>query len=381
MTGGNGNDVDDDLSSSSDRSYVTTIGINTSWSGSSSSNADDGSTDESENKSSSSSLASSASSSLVESAELDDDNDDREYDDCRWNNGDVDVDDNNLYSSGVRDWTEKVPIGMNLCPWAKLSQKEGRIKYVTCHEEIQTPQEASNVIWNEIETLLGNNRECNSNSERNRSLPPWSTTLVICPHVEAWKNDFEAFEAFVKNFGNGIESEQQPPSQRQSKQRRTASSSITLVPFHPHFVRWRGLPETISAGSKVRCHRGLDGFSKSPGAHPATVLDLRPPGFGRRRVRIRFHDTEIDPTRKTSKTEQCVPVGWVLLNGFGDDHNNNNNNHENNQRPPLPDNAMHRAPYPVVHILRNEDLEGLSIHEISRLKRRNAKRMASETLV
>ena len=379
MVGGNGDDDDagdddDVLSSSSDGSNVTTNAdsTDTSWSDSSS-NADDDSTDESEDESSSSSLASSASSSLVQSTALDDNNDDK-----------------NVYSSSVRDWTEKVPIGMNLCPWAKLSQKEGRIKYVTCHEEIQTPQEASTIIWNEIEKLLGNShRECNSNNNinnnnsqrNNRSLPPWSTTLVICPHVKAWKNDFKAFEAFVNTFGNNGKKSEQPPS--------PPKAGIALVPFHPHFLRWRGLPETVSAGSTVRCHRGLAGFSKSPGAHPATVVDLRPQGFGRRRVRIQFHDTtkgelEPDPTRKMGNTEQCVPVDWVvLLDGCDDDDDDdqNNNKNKNYQWPPLPDNAMHRAPYPVVHILRNEDLEGLSIHEISRLKRRNAKRMASETLV
>jgi hypothetical protein len=357
MDGGNGQSIDDDLSSSSDGSNVTTnadgTDTDTSWSGSSSNSSAD-STDESKDESSSSSLTSSASSSLVDSAPLDDNNDDK-----------------NAYSSSVRDWTEKVPIGMNLCPWAKLSQKKGRIKYVTCHEEIQTPQEASTIIWNEIEKLLGNSQRSN------RSLPPWSTTLVICPHVKVWKSDFKAFEAFVKTFGNkGNESEQQPPTPPQA--------GIALVPFHPHFLRWRGLPETISAGSTVRCHRGLAGFSKSPEAHPATVLDLRPPGFGRRRVRIRFHDTpkgelEPDPKREMGNTEQCVPVEWVvLLDGCGTDDLNKNKNYH---RPPLPDNAMHRTPCPVVHILRNEDLEGLSIHEISQLKRRNAKRMASETLV
>lgn len=78
-------------------------------------------------------------------------------------------------------------------------------------------------------------------------------------------------------------------------------------------------------------------------------------------------------TNARFKTEQCVPVDWVVLEGDNDEEHRLS-------RPPLPDNAMHRAPYPVVHILRTVDLEGLSVHDISRLKRRNAKRMASETL-
>ena len=291
-----------------------------------------------------------------------------------------------FYSSGVRDWTEKVPIGMNLCPWAKLSQKEGRIRYVSCPESVTTPEKAAGVVWEEIDKLRGTPG----------SLPPWSTTLVICPHVEAWKTDFEAFEAFVKEFGThrsegSTDREIASTDNDDDDNDDDSLRAITLVPFHPRFVRWRGLPETIAAGSSVRCHRGLAGFSKSPEAHPATVVDPRPPGFGRRRIRVRFHG---NPPRggaggRNGTAEQCVPVDWVVLesecgNTNNDSGGNNNINNDNTnslqQRPPLPDNNMHRSPYPVVHILRNEDLVAPTIHEISRLKRRNARRMASEIL-
>ena len=109
-------------------------------------------------------------------------------------------DDHDVYASSVREWTQRVPIGMNLCPWAKLSHKDGRIKYTTCL--VNTPKEASEVVWREIENLLGSST---TSDERNHSLPPWSTTLVICPHVTEWENDYTIFESFVKNFINGIE--------------------------------------------------------------------------------------------------------------------------------------------------------------------------------
>ena len=181
------------------------------------------------------------------------------------------------YSSCVREWTEKVPIGMNLCPWAKLSHKKGRIKFVTCHD--QNPHEASKVVWEEIDKLL------------ETPLPAWSTTLVIFPHVETWTNDFAAFGRFVKEFGKEEELDTTTPpiGSIPSKD----FGAITLVPFHPKFLRWRGLPETISTGSKIFCHRGLAGFSKSPGVCPATVIDLTPPGFGRRRIKVRFHEDPI----------------------------------------------------------------------------------------
>lgn len=271
------------------------------------------------------------------------------------------VDDNGVfldeYSSSVRQWTEMVPIGMNLCPWAKVSHREGRIKYVTCHEDIQTPEKASKIVWEEIEKLLGGCCE---------PLPAWSTTLVVCPHVKTWVNDYRVFERFVREFGkeetlNIATCQEQPIGSEQPNSEQVGA--ITLVPFHPQFLRWKGLPDTISNGSKILCHRGLAGFSKSPDVYPATVIELSPKGFGRRRIRVRFHEDQ------TKDKEQCIPLDWVQLSEL-----------EVEERPILPDNAMHRAPYPVIHILRNDDLKSLTIQEISRLKRRNAKRMATETL-
>ena len=272
-------------------------------------------------------------------------------------NDEIIGDDHDVYASSVREWTQRVPIGMNLCPWAKLSHKEGRIKYITCPVGVQTPKEASEVVWREIENLLGSST---TSDERNHSLPPLSTTLVICPHVTEWENDYTAFEGFVKKFGRE-ESSSYGLSKHQSNYPRHSSNAITLVAFHPAFLRWRGLPESISIGCTIRCHKGLAGFSKSPVAHTAIVVDLLPKGFGRRRIRVRFDD------EGSTSIEQCIPVEWVVLP-------------ESEERPPLSDNLMHRAPYPTIHILRNKDLQNLTIHDISRLKRRNAKRMLSEEL-
>ena len=36
---------------------------------------------------------------------------------------------------------------------------------------------------------------------------------------------------------------------------------------------------------------------------------------------------------------------------------------------------MHRAPYPTIHLIRNEDLERLRARDVSRVKRNNARRM------
>jgi len=366
---GEENDDDSSYSSLSSGSFASSgCSTDTSRTIRSNSSSDDGSSDDD-----SSSLASSASPSMA-LLSLSDDHLQKVV--CEWLKTN---DEEEVYSSRVQDWTEKVPIGLNLCPWAKLSHKEGRIKYVTCHKNVQTPQQASSIIWTEIEKLLGEfNNNNNSNAcphhQQTLSLPPWSTSLVICPHVQAWRTDFKAFESFVKNFGSDSSTESYETTTVEKSAAHQRSSAIALVPFHPLFLRWRGLPETISQGSTIRCHRGLVGFSKSPDAHPATVVDLRPQGFGRRRIKVRFHDSKNDSKTNNGKAVQCIPVDWVVVD---DEIENSEKGH---QRPPLPDNAMHRSPYPVVHILRNKDLEALSIHDISRLKRRNAKRMASENI-
>jgi len=258
------------------------------------------------------------------------------------------------FSSCIRKWTEEVPVGMNLCPWAKLSYLQGRIRYVTCHDRI--PHEVSTVVWEEIDNLL------------KTPLPAWSTTLVVCPYVKSWTNDFAVFERFVKEFGK----EEEPYSTTLpiGSMPSVAFRAITLVPFHPQFLRWRGLPETISVDSNIFCHKGLAGFSKSPGVYPAAVVDLMPSGFGRRRIKVRFHGDPKTNQKKRTSYEQCIPVDWVQLSQS-----------EVDERPVLSDNAMHRTPYPVIHILRNEDLKSLTFQEVSRLKRRNAKRMASDTLI
>mmetsp|Transcript_23458 Transcript_23458/g.52166 ORF Transcript_23458/g.52166 Transcript_23458/m.52166 type:complete len:427 (+) Transcript_23458:201-1481(+) len=335
---------------------------------------------------------------------------------------DDDDEDNKVASVSrtVREWTRSVPIGMNLCPWAKLSDKEGRIRYVTCKEEVSNPQQASRVLSKEILRLVQNETKQQQQKEQQqhspaaqgtpsperkdggaheyrdgprckRPLPPWSTTLVICPYVEEWKNDFETFRAFVENFGSACtDPNAKVDATEKQKNNDHRNAGVTLVPFHPLFVRWRGLPEGIGTGSEVFCHKGLAGFGKSPGVFRATVLDPRPEAFGRRRVRVRFHDSDnncgnanrnniVDGKQQTATrrctVEQYVPVDWVVPDedtfnsssnnvvGNGNDRRDVGHNSRDPptktsgeglwHRPPLPDNAMHQAPYPVVHILRN----------------------------
>ena len=61
--------------------------------------------------------------------------------------------------------------------------------------------------------------------------------------------------------------------------------------------------------------------------------------------------------------EQYVPIDWFVVDDGAP------------RGRPLPDNAMHRAPFPTIHLIRNRDLATLRMCDVSRVKRKNAVRL------
>jgi len=228
------------------------------------------------------------------------------------------------YAAQVQSWTDRIPIGLGLCPWAGKSRSQGRLRYVTC--EGNDPSCVAQMVLAEAEIL---------NCADAVSL---SSTLIVCPHVAAWK-DFQIFDAWVTT---GFKTESECIG---------FDEKITLVSFHPDFLRWRGLPEGVEVGTIVQSYWGTAG-RKSFETSPATIIETQSCVFGMQKVKVRFDDG----------SEQYVPIDWFAksVNGLG---------------APLPDNAMHRAPHPTVHLIRNKDLAALCMRDVSRVKRRNAQRM------
>ena len=254
----------------------------------------------------------------------------------------------------VQAWTRAIPIGLGLCPWAMKAQRQNLLYYRTC--TATTPSEVASLIRSEAETLCGTD-----NNNSSSMIEPWSTTLIVCPNVAAW-NDFEVFDDFVQSQTRELAQQQQQQQQEEIP--------VTLVPFHPNFLKWRGLPRGVHIGSVVQSYKGFaGGFQKSPHRFPATVLETNNPVFGLRKIKVRFHshvdDNGGDPCRK----EQYVPMDWLVLT---DDNDGDLDNYLGDS---LPDNAMHRAPYPTVHLIRNEDLGRLRARDVSRVKRKNAQTM------
>jgi hypothetical protein len=222
----------------------------------------------------------------------------------------------------VQSWAIRVPIGLSLCPWAGKAHSQGRLRYVTCTGEL--PSDAARLVAAEAEVLMG------------PGIAPLSSSLVVCPHVAGWQ-EFQVFEDWVTGLAKSC-------------------AHVALVPFHPAFLRWCGLPDGVDVGSVVSSHWGCIG-SKSAGTAPATIVDsggMNP--FGRRKVLVRFHESLED-----RDSEQFVPIDWF-------DHARSG--------APLPDNGMHRAPHPTIHLIRNADLAELTLSDVSRVTRRNAQQMS-----
>ena len=241
------------------------------------------------------------------------------------------------HAIATRSWVSKVPIGLGLCPWAGKSNNRGLLNIITCESECR--EAVAQLVENEVELLT---RE---------GTPPLSTTLVVCPHVKAWEEDFKEFDEFVRT---GI---------RQHNNDTTHNMQhVTLVAFHPSFCRWYGLPEGFGVGSVVDSYYGRIG-QKSTQTTPATIIETNNKAFGLRKVKVRFHDTTLEGIG--NRQEHYVPTDWIEFT----------NNNESYQAPLLPDNIMHRSPYPTIHIIMNRDLSSTCIRDVSRVKRLNAQRM------
>ena len=319
----------------------------------------------------------------------------------------------------VRNWIQRVPIGMNLCPWAIQSQSKHRIRYVNT--------DRSNGRIDDIEQLLVQEAKRLVQQQPPRK-EPYHTTLIICPHVIEWQgnnnNGYELFDTWVKEQQMQLNTN---PNYHQLHNR------ITLVTFHPQFKKWYDLPKGITVGSQVYCSsKGIPGVhkkeifvtrddNKKVGKnektsllyyYKATIIETNSKMFGKRKVKIRYdHDdsdneesddddddddecnnnttTTTNNNRNNKKRfEQYVPVDWLVFPTFDDDDNKEEDHHKDTaatstststttQQQPLLliDNMMHRTPYPTIHLINNVDLVHLSLRDVSRVKRHNIQRM------
>lgn len=242
------------------------------------------------------------------------------------------------YVNATQQWTLSVPIGLGLCPWAIKSHNRERLKIISCSSDNST--DVATMVENEISILTSMNQ-----------VLPLSTVLIVCPHIEGW-NEFQVFDEFVKCKIRQFVSDE-------------LLDRVTLVAFHPQFLKWHALPPGIYLGSTVKSYWGRAGQNKSTRRAPATIIEMKNRAFGLRKVKVRFEE-EIDGGRR----EQYVPTDWIVASDCKDAKESNI------IRPPLPDNSMYQSPYPTIHVINTQDLATLCVSDVSRVKRLNASKMA-----
>ncbi|CAJ1438787.1 unnamed protein product [Effrenium voratum] len=118
------------------------------------------------------------------------------------------------HSRAVQRWLQDVVIGLGFCPWAAPAEEDGGIRIVT--SSARNSQGVFEDVVREAEELW-------QPGDASR------TTLLVCPFVEAWNQDFRYFHAFYNWYldaGFGL-----------------AEQGIKVVPFHPHFAFLEQGPE------------------------------------------------------------------------------------------------------------------------------------------
>jgi hypothetical protein len=219
---------------------------------------------------------------------------------------------------------------LGLCPWAIKSHNHQRLRIVTCETEI--PLDVPAILEREIASLTVD------------EVAPLTTTLIVCPFIKHW-DDFHTFQSFVKDDINRYVA-------------KDLLDKVTLVAFHPNFLKWHALPPNMDIGSTIESHYGMIG-QKSVQTAQAIITEMENRPFGLRKVKVRFND-EIE-----CRQEQYVPIDWI-----------DTSSDICEPRKPLPDNFMYQSPYPTIHIINNEDLAKLCVRDVSRVKRLNASRLA-----
>ena len=300
------------------------------------------------------------------------------------------------HAAEVEEWALRIPIGLGLCPWAGKSHNSGALRVVTC--EGTSPAEVAKTMRREISVYADadEGRGGERGAKRASRLPPWSTTLVVCPHVAPWNDDFAPFDAFVQaDLRHHLLDALATSTSTSSSGENDILEHVTLVAFHPRFLRWYDLPQDADVGSTVLAHHGYLG-QKSSEAMLATIVEVNNPAFGKRKVKVRFHDSEEEdvvssPTGgdgsnkgRNPRREQFIPTDWIVdvvadRDEEGEGERSTATLSPRPQPPPrpsLPDNVMHRSPHPTIHIIRNTDLTSMALRDVSRVKRKNARRMA-----
>ena len=121
----------------------------------------------------------------------------------------------NRHSLPVQKWLNEVVLALGFCPWAQTANEAGGIRVVT--SKSTTSKEVLDDLISEAKELW--------TSETGQ------TSLVVCPNVQAWNQDFRFFHAFFTWYLD-------------SGFALVENLGIRVVAFHPAFALQTKGPET-----------------------------------------------------------------------------------------------------------------------------------------
>eukprot|EP00439_Symbiodinium_sp_Y106_P022571 s359_g2.t2 len=192
-----------------------------------------------------------------------------------------------------------------------------------------------------------------------------ASSLVILRHVEAFQ-EFFVFDAYVKAWDRGLAAPKgtrsgvslpraEALSERTQELLKRSHEKVRLVTFHPGFSRWLEPPAGYCNGSQVFLDLMQKRVHVDPhfAGEPATIFRPGP------------KEVEVGPRQVCARLHGGSGIcAWDLEDVVPEE-----------DFVPLPDNDMHRTPFPVVHLIRKVDLSADSIIvEANELRRLNADR-------
>lgn len=215
----------------------------------------------------------------------------------------------------VGEWIDQCVIGLQICPWARPAKEARRLRVVS----------STAITEDEVlADLLQEAQKLPQEDHFESTEGVVTTTLLVCPHVSAWK-DFDAFYAyFVNELGEG--------------EALAESLGLTVVAFHPDYSVH---DSAVDEGDRV-------------------VLEVTENGD---EVIGTIMETLGDPSLEQQEQQQLARVraddGSVRTVAF-----------------PLHDesadfaNLASRAPRPCLHLLRNSELDRATGDEEAIVQRR-----------
>ncbi|CAE6943048.1 Dynlt1 [Symbiodinium sp. CCMP2456] len=239
-------------------------------------------------------------------------------------------------SDELRGWVQSFILEGRFCPWATRSMAAGELRFV--ESAATSPEEAAGSLIEQALRLDLATREL-------------ASSLLILRHVEAFQ-EFFIFDAYLKAWDRGLVAPKgtrsgvllpraKAPSERTQELLKRCHEKVRLVTFHPGFSRWLEPPGGYCNSSQVFLDLMQKRVHVDPhfAGEPATIFRPGP------------EEVEVGPRQVCARLHGGSGIcAWDLEDIVPEE-----------DFVPLPDNDMHRTPFPVVHLIRKVDLSGDSI--------------------